>query len=383
MKVLRVLLVEDMPDDADLILLEIERAHYHVISRRVANAEEFDHALDERWDVILSDFTMPQFDGKAALEILKARGLDVPFIIVSGSMGEDVAVEVMKAGAHDFFAKSRLKRLVSAIEREVREAEMRRERVTEKLKEEGERERLLGELQAAVRARDMFLSIASHELKTPLTSLLLHVQGLRRRDSLASVPVEKLDAKFERINRQVVRLTRLVDGLFDVVRITADKMLLSCESVDLAEVVIDVIRQAHENAQQHGAIIELATEAAVGFWDRLRIETVVSNLLSNAIKFGQGKPIQVSVRVEGELARLTVVDHGLGIPPEAQERIFEKFERAVPASHFGGFGLGLWIVRQILEAHGGGIRIDSRLGEGSTFVVDLPIVRDGADGGLA
>jgi signal transduction histidine kinase len=111
----------------------------------------------------------------------------------------------------------------------------------------------------------------------------------------------------------------------------------------------------------------------VGSWDRLRVETVVTNLVSNALKFGGGKPVEVSLRRAGEVARLSVTDRGIGIAPEEQGRIFEKFECAVPRRHYGGFGLGLWIVRQLVVAHGGTVRVDSQEGHGSTFTVDLPL----------
>jgi len=218
----------------------------------------------------------------------------------------------------------------------------------------------------------MFLAIASHELKTPLTSLQLHVQGLRRNDALARMTPEKLELKFDRIARQVTRLTTLVNGLFDVLRITQSRMTLTCEEVDLAEVVRDVIAQTRDLLQIAESPIALRAEPVTGFWDRARIETVVSNLLSNAAKFGAHKPIEVAVTAANGSARLVVADHGIGIAPEAQRRIFHKFERAVPVEHYGGFGLGLWVVRQIIEAHGGEIQIDSRLGEGSTFTIELP-----------
>ena len=372
-QVLRVLQVEDVPDDAELVVLELERAGYTVQAQRVATAPDYAHALETRsWDAIVSDFTMPNFGGKVALEMLKARGIDVPFIIVSGSLGEDVAVEVMKAGAHDFFAKGNLKRLVAAVEREVREAGIRRQRLVDRQQADAERDRLLGELQAAVRARDMFLAIAAHELKTPLTSLQLYVEGLGRNDLLTNLPADKLEAKVVRIGRQVKRLTKLVDGMFEVARITSNKMVLSREAVDLAEVIDDVVRSAQDTLHfPEGQIVRTVAHVA-GSWDRVRIETVVSNLISNAVKFGEQRPIEIAVSAEGDRARLVVADRGIGIAPEAQSRIFEKFERAVPISHYGGFGLGLWIARQIVEAHGGTIGIDGREGGGSAFTVLLP-----------
>lgn len=111
----------------------------------------------------------------------------------------------------------------------------------------------------------------------------------------------------------------------------------------------------------------------VGKWDRLRIEQIITNLVSNALKFGQGKEVVVSATSDGESARIQVVDSGIGLSPEDQVRIFQKFERAVPVRHFGGFGLGLWVVRQIVEALGGTISVESEPGRGSTFTVELPL----------
>jgi signal transduction histidine kinase len=374
---LRALLVEDSADDADLLRRELKRAGFEAATERVASARAFSEALDHgKWDVVLADFTMPGFGGTAALEILKARGLDIPFIIVSGSMGEEVAVEVMKAGAHDYFSKSNTMRLGSAITREVREAEGRRRRLEEQRRLEAEKEKLLEELRAAVQSRDDFLSIASHELKTPLTGLKLQVQSLGRLCARApdgSVATIAFDAKVRTMTHQLARLTRLIHSLLDVTRITSGDMTLSRESLALDELVAGVIAAAREAQEPTSADIVLEAERVVGVWDRLRVETIVSNLVSNAMKFGNGLPVRARVSRVGTMARLTIQDHGIGIVPEVRARIFEKFERAVPRQHYGGFGLGLWIARQLVIAHGGSIRVESEVGEGSTFTIELPL----------
>jgi len=376
-KDLRALLVEDSLQDAELLNRELWRSGFRAETERVASASAFADALDRaKWDVVLADFTMPGFGGTAALEILKARGLDIPFIIVSGSMGEDVAVEVMKAGAHDYFAKGNTTRLASAIEREVREAESRRRRVAEQQHLEAEKERLVAELRAAVQTRDDFLSIASHELKTPLTGLKLQVQALERlcaREPGAAVSTAAFEAKVKMMSSQLARLTRLIHSLLDVTRITSDALTLSRETLALDELVADVVDAAKESQEPSQTDVTIDTEPVVGSWDRLRVETIVSNLVSNAIKFGEGGRVQVKLRRAGTMARLTISDHGIGIPPEVQARIFEKFERAVPRQHYGGFGLGLWIARQLVVAHAGTIRVESAVGQGSTFTIELPL----------
>jgi signal transduction histidine kinase len=334
------------------------------------------------WDLVLSDFSMPEFSAQEALALVKEKGVDIPFIIVSGTIGEETAVECMRAGARDFVVKDKMARLVPAIARELHEASLRRDQLAERRRAEVEREGLLAELREAVQARDTFLAIAAHELRTPLTSLQLTVQSLERanrRGTLATKPVEALAANVDVIGRQVSRLGVLVQNLLDVARITGDCLTLSRETVDLAEIAADVVAQSSILGQRSNAEVVLDAQPAIGTWDRFRIETVVGNLISNAVKFGEGKPVEISVSSDEHAAHLVVTDRGSGISQENQARIFGKFERAVPDRHYGGFGLGLWIARQIVEAHGGTIRVASEAGRGSSFLVDLPLHAQSSD----
>jgi signal transduction histidine kinase len=174
--------------------------------------------------------------------------------------------------------------------------------------------------------------------------------------------------------RQADRLARLITELMDVSRITAGRLHLELEEVDLVTLVRDVVGRLGEDAAKAGSPIELDERSATvtGRWDRLRIEQVVTNLLTNAFKFAAGKPIEVTVAEDGPLGRIVVADHGVGIAPEDSERIFRRYEQATPAQRHGGLGLGLYIVRQIVEAHGGTIRVESQPGVGSVFTVELP-----------
>jgi signal transduction histidine kinase len=237
--------------------------------------------------------------------------------------------------------------------------------------------RLYGEAQQAIRIRDEFLAIASHELKTPLTPLQLHLQSLAQ-DTLEEQP-DKLDPlkvrrKLDTIGRQVRRLQSLVYGLLDVSRFTGQKLKLELEEVDLSELLSEVTARFRAEAEQTQTPLRVEVPPLlVGEWDRLRLEQIITNLVSNALKFGKGKAVVVSATSDGETAHLQVRDSGIGISPEDQARIFQKFERAVPARHFGGFGLGLWIVRQVVEALRGTISVESEPGRGATFAVDLPL----------
>ena len=351
---------------------------YEPVVERVETAAAMKAALDAQpWDVVLSDFSMPSFSAPEALAMLKDTGLDVPFIIVSGTIGEETAVEAMRSGAQDFMVKDQCARLLPAIEREVREAERRRERIAERARTEAERTQLLTELQEAVRVRDTFVAIAAHELNTPLTSLQLQIRLLKRADGAIGGRMSpgELDAAIDMIARQVTRLDGLIKNLLEVVHFTAGRLSVTREPVDLVEVVRSVVAVIRALPQSQSEVVIEAPQTIVGLWDRVRLESVVANLVSNAVKFGQGRPISISVSSDAAMARLTVADQGIGISPEQQGRIFEKFERAVSERHYGGFGLGLWVVRQIVEAHGGSIRVASEAGRGSTFVVELPLSR--------
>ena len=225
------------------------------------------------------------------------------------------------------------------------------------------------ELKLAIRARDEFLSIASHELRTPLTALKLRVQGLLQGKELD----DKLRKRLESASRQTERLERLIDNLLDVSRITTGHLELEPEQIDLVEVVADVVERQREEAAQSGVRIDVDGIArAAGIWDRMRVEQVVTNLLSNAVKYGEGRPIQVSVRADNEFVEVSVKDQGIGIAQADLERIFAQFERAAARRTYGGLGMGLYIARQIVTAHGGTVRVESELGKGSTFSVSLP-----------
>ena len=235
--------------------------------------------------------------------------------------------------------------------------------------------RLYRDAREAIDLRDEFLSIASHELKTPIATLQLQIQSLMRRVRASSdaSEAEKLLPRLGTAERQVDRLTRLVNNLLDISRITAGRFDLEREIVDLEAVVREVLTRSAEELERAGCVASFSVEGPhIGLWDRTRIEQIFTNLLSNAAKYGARRPIEVVLTGDPDTSRLAVRDHGIGIAPEHQARIFDRFERAVSVRHYGGLGLGLWIVRQIVEALGGRISVESRPGEGSTFTVELP-----------
>ena len=232
--------------------------------------------------------------------------------------------------------------------------------------------RLYRETQDAVRLRDEFLSIASHELRTPITSLQLMMQSLLK--GVVAPPSEHVQRAARIADRQIFRLTRLVEDLLDVSRIHSGRLALQLEDFDLVAVVCEVAERFEAELARAGCTLSLCVApSVVGRWDRSRIEQVVTNLLSNALKFGAGRPIEIAVEeVPRGTAHLVVADHGIGIPPSRLPYIFEKFERAVSAREYGGLGLGLFIVRSIVDALEGTVRAESTLGLGSSFTVTLP-----------
>jgi signal transduction histidine kinase len=235
----------------------------------------------------------------------------------------------------------------------------------------------LSERRAAIRARDEFISIASHELKTPLTALKLRLTSAIRSGEHASgstdVATEKVAHALAAANATTDRLAGLVDDLLDASRLTAGRLVLRLEQVDLGMLLREVVARLRDQALENGSTIELAVEGPiVGTWDRSRVEQVVTNLLSNAIKYGMRKPIAIVVEAGPARVRLKVKDQGMGIARADQSRIFQAFERLATAERVGGLGLGLYIGRQIAIAHGGALSVESVPLQGSTFTLELP-----------
>jgi signal transduction histidine kinase len=234
--------------------------------------------------------------------------------------------------------------------------------------------RLYRESQQAVALRDEFVSLASHELRTPLTSLQLHVEGLLRCvERGQALSPERYIGKLRAVEQQVSRQGRLVGELLDFSGITAGRLALQLEPVELGSVVREVVDRFEEDLEKKRCPLELVIGGPVtGVWDRPRLDQVVTNLLANALKYAPGKPIAVRVRADDESATLDIVDRGPGIAAADHERIFRRFERAVSRRNYGGFGLGLWLVREIVTRHGGSVSVESQPGEGAMFRVVLP-----------
>ena len=247
-----------------------------------------------------------------------------------------------------------------------------------------ERKHMIDELHAAIQLREDFLSIASHELKTPVTTLLLQLQGMHRRLQKAVVtpavdtdamPTKTLIKNVIICEEQTKKLAKLLEALLDLTRIRVGKINLELQQVNLGELVRDTVAQIGITSVKKSQIIINIEEQIIQQGDRHRLEQVITNLITNAIKYGENKPIKITVKKDlvQQQAVLQVQDFGIGIAPEMQEKIFQRFERAASSRNLGGLGLGLYIVHQIVTAHGGTVAVESELGKGATFIVFLPL----------
>ena len=324
-----------------------------------------------RPDLVIADVMMPGLDGLGLLRTLRedSQTSTIPVLLLSGRSAEDERVAGLEAGAADYLSKPFSGReLVARVQTHIELSHLRAEAHAERTRQ----------LEEHMASRDAFFAAASHELRNPIHSLQLQLLSLTRKaEREAPAPeLEWVHARLATATKQLSHLTQLVDTLLDVSRIASGRLPLVLEDVDLAEIVSDAFERLDAGEQ---AQITLRLTPVVGRWDRLRLDQVVTNLVSNAIKYGDGQPIEIMLSAEDGRARLEVTDHGIGIAPHHQERVFERFERAVTDRRYAGFGLGLWITSRIVEESGGTLSLRSELGVGSTFIVELPLTGDDKD----
>lgn len=232
------------------------------------------------------------------------------------------------------------------------------------------------ELIKAIAARQEFFTIAGHELKTPLTCMQLQLAVLelqikeKASSDLRAILAPSLQKQYEHL----MRISRIVENILDETRISEGRLNLQKEYFNLDQMVKDVLAQFEITANLAGVNIEYETSGEIlGYWDRFRLEQVLLNLLINALKYGDNKPIKVVVHGGSDLASISVIDSGRGVPEKDQPRIFQRFERAGEEENNKGLGLGLFISKNIVTAHGGDIKLQSEPGKGSAFTVELPL----------
>ena len=233
------------------------------------------------------------------------------------------------------------------------------------------------DLEKALTAKDQFISIASHELNTPLTTLKMQTQmRMKRLEKSSENPSKEILVKYFNDDlRQINRLVHLVEDILEISRINTGKLILKKAPCALNDLLQDLSTRFASQLEQNNIHFDLIlpTKRLEGIWDGFRVEQVFSNILSNAIKYGSGNPITITLEQDGDLAVTRFIDQGIGIEEKDFDRIFGQFERAISASEISGMGVGLFISKQIIEAHNGRIRVQSIPGKGSTFTVDLPL----------
>lgn len=240
----------------------------------------------------------------------------------------------------------------------------------------------VAELRQAVRARDDFIAITAHELRNPMSPILMVAElalAIAHKAGHACPP--RLTTLLERLHRDVDGYIGRATKLLDVSRIEAGNLQLEPSDTDLTALVLSVAQRYEVASARARSPLELGIQDGItGVWDRLAVEQVVENLLSNAFKFGAGKTVTVRLRSHSGMAWLDVQDQGIGMEPDHQERIFGRFEQIVAQHRGGGFGVGLWVANRLVLAMGGRIAVSSRPGKGSTFTVMLPLAPPTPDG---
>ncbi len=384
------LIVDDLPEN----LLALD-ALLKAPGVRVHRAESAEQALElllrHEFALAILDVQMPGMDGFQLAELMRSteRTKHIPIVFVSAAGRElNYAFKGYESGAVDFMQKpldihavrskvsvfvdlyrnrKRLARQLEALERSRREQEV----LLDELRS------TKAELEAAVRMRDDFMSIVSHELKTPLNTLILEVQ-LRKlqlgRNNLAAFSEDRLRQMVDKDERQIQSLIRLIDDMLDVSRIRTGKLSIRPSRADLGKLAASVVENFAPQMEASGCtLLFQRPEPIIGVWDEFRIEQVLANLLTNAMRYGAGKPVQVSVSATTEGACIEVRDQGIGISQKSLERIFCQFERAEGSESSAGLGLGLFIAEQIVKAHNGRIQVVSEEGKGALFRVLLPL----------
>jgi len=386
----KVLIVDDLADNL-LALNALIRGDGREIFQASSGGEALDLLLKHEFALAILDVQMPGMSGFELAELMrgteKTRQIPIIFVTAAGKE-QNYAFTGYETGAVDFLYKPldvdavrgkvnvfvdlycqrmETRRQVEALEASRKEQEMLMQQL----------QTTQGELQAAVRMRDDFMSMVAHELRTPLNTLFMEAQ-LRKmqldRGRLDIFDAPYLQSMVARDKRQIESMMRLIDDMMDASRIRSAQLSIRPGPVELSSLLTRVVANLSNQALAAGCTVTLdAGKPVTAMWDEFRIEQVVINLLTNALRYGAGKPVDIGLSLLPQGACITVRDQGRGISEADQQRIFEQFSRVASDDGTGGLGLGLYITHQLVEAHGGKIRVESRLGEGSLFTVTLPL----------
>ena len=366
-KELRILMLEDNPADAELEKYELERGGLEFVARRVETEDSFRKELvDFRPDLILSDYELPTFDGISALIIAQSTSPDVPFIFVTGKMGEETAIDMLHRGATDYVLKDRLSRLLPAVTRALDEVE---EQIRRREAEEGLR-KSEAELRKRAERLTHFITVASHELRHPITIIKGYAEILATAQD--KITGEVIKGVYVDIDKAADRLTRIVEELMDVSLIEDKKFHIEPKQIDPRPLCEDAREEMKKRGFQNQIEIEISDRTPTLNVDPGRFYDLLVILLDNACTYSEASsPVLIRFQSEPGGVAMAVMDKGPGIPEADRERIFERFYQVVDAIHHSkpGMGLGLYVAEQIVEAHGGRIWCEPREGGGSVFLV--------------
>ncbi|MBA3540773.1 MAG: response regulator [Deltaproteobacteria bacterium] len=372
-RTLRLLVAEDSEDDYELLRRELQRGGFAVTAERIASTAALREALAQSWDLVITDWSMPGFDGADVLAMVRAHQL--PCIVISGTPNEEAAVEALRAGALDFLAKEKPGRFVPAIHRALREAADHR--VAQELNRRSVELELQNQrIHEASRLKSEFLANMSHELRTPLNAIIGFAELLH---DGAVDPASPMHHEFlGDILASGRHLLQLVNDVLDLSKVEAGKLAFRPEPVDLGRVVDELVAILRTQAAAKRIRIHIEIGATLGdiVLDPARLKQVAYNFLSNALKFtSEGGTVTLQILAEdAERLRIVVIDPGIGIAAHDLGKLFVEFQQleAGTAKRHQGTGLGLALTRRLVEAQGGFVGVDSTLGAGSTFYAVLP-----------
>ncbi len=367
-KILKVLMLEDVPTDAELIERELRKADIIYTAKRVDTRDGFLKELKEfKPDIVLSDYALPTFNGMEALVLTREASLTLPFIIVTGSLNEETAVECIKSGASDYVIKENLVRIGPAVKSSLEKklAMEERQRAEEALIRQTE------ELARSNRELEQFAHVASHDLQEPLRKIITF--GDRLREHSASELDEMGRGYLQRMQHAALRMRELVEGLLQYSTISSEVEVL--ETLNLETLVHGVLTDLEVSVSKLRANIEVSKLPTIR-GDAIQMRQLFQNLIANALKFSK-RDVTPHIKIKSRdlkngFVDITVEDNGVGFDEKYADRIFMPFQRLHNLEEFDGRGMGLTICHRIVQRHGGQIVAKSTPGKGSTFIITLP-----------
>jgi signal transduction histidine kinase len=377
-----VLLVDDLPENLRA-LNALVRADDRVIYQARNGEEALAMLLEHEFALAIVDVQMPGMDGFELAELMRGTGKTrhIPIVFVSAAGKElNYAFKGYEAGAVDFLYKpldaDAVKSKVNVFVDLFRQKQEVRQIVEQRDATVRELNAVQQELEHALQVRDQFMSMVAHELRTPLNTLYLEAQMRKlqlERGNMDHFAPAQLERMVARDMRQIHAMVRLIDDMLDVSRIRAGKLSIRPARVDLEALLQRIVGDlSHQAADMQSELRLTIVQPVAGCWDEFRVEQVIVNLITNALRYGGGKPVDVRLHADSENARIEVIDQGAGIPEEVLPKIFDPFERGKMDKVPAGLGLGLYISRQLAEAHGGSLTVRSKPAEGATFIFTLP-----------